>query len=121
AIGFDQDLSYFRAAELRRRQFAVAQHLAHLGAAQEDVVFLAVGAALRASHAAAGFAPEREVEEQRRDADAARLEFIEDVVSIKAAVVVANASVVAANDEVRAAVVFADQRVKDSFAGTAIA
>ena len=66
-------------------------------------------------------AEERVIEEQRRDAQLARRELAEDVVRVVRAVVVADTGVVAADDEVRAAVVLAHQRVEDRFARPGVA
>src|SRR5512132_3665974 len=108
----DQDLSHLGAAELLRRLFAVAEHLAHLRAAQEDVFLLSVGAGLARRHALALVAPERVLEEQGLDAELVDVDVVKDPLGIVGAVVVADAGVVAADDEVGAAVIAPRNRVQ---------
>ena len=93
-----------------------AQHVAHLRAGERDAVLLAVGARLRRRHALAPVAPEGVLEVQRRDAQLAGRELVEDLLRVVRAVVVADAGVVATDDEVRAAVVLAADRVQDRLA-----
>ena len=64
-------------------------------------------------HAAAFRAKESVVEEQRRDAERGGIELVENIVSVERAVVISDARVVAADDEVRAAVIFAHDRMED--------
>src|SRR5919201_382365 len=109
-VGVDQDLSHLGAAEFLGRQFAVAEHLPHLRAAQEDVVVGAVRAGLARRHALALVAPEGVLEEERLDAELVDVEFVEDLLRVVGAVVVAHARVVAPDDEVGAAVVAAGDR-----------
>ncbi len=61
------------------------------------------------------------LEEHRLDVELVRLEVVEDQLCVVRAVVVANARVVAADDEVRAAVVLAADRVPDRLARTGVA
>src|SRR5215210_81361 len=112
-VGVDQDLSHLGAAEFLGRQLAVAEHLPHLGAAQEDVLLLSVRAGLARRHALAPVAPERVLEEQRLDAELVDVDFVEDLLRVIGPVVVADAGVVPADDEVGAAVVAACDRVQD--------
>ena len=78
-------------------------------------------ARLRARHRAARLAPERVLEEHRLDVELVRLELVEDQLRVVRAVVVADARVVAADDEVRAAVVLAADRVPDRLARARVA
>src|SRR5438874_7365789 len=61
------------------------------------------------------------LEEHRLDVELVRLELVEDQLGIVGAVVVADAGVVAADDEVRAAVVLAADRVPDRLAWPRVA
>ena len=72
-------------------------------------------------HRAARLAPERVLEEHRLDVELVRLELVEDQLRVVGAVVVADAGVVAADDEVRAAVVLAADRVPDRLARAGVA
>ena len=85
------------------------------------MVVAAVRARLRRRHRAAGVAPERVLEEHRLDAELVRLELVEDELRVVGAVVVADARVVAADDEVRAAEVLAADRVPDRLARACVA
>src|SRR5688572_11571112 len=120
AVCVDQDLCDLGTAELLRRLLAVAEHLAHLGAAQEDVVVLAMGAGLARGHPFALVAPEGVLEEERLDAQLVDVEVLEDLLGLVGPVVVADAGVVAADDEVGAAVVPAGDRVEDRLAGAGV-
>src|SRR5262249_56050908 len=62
---------------------------------------------LRGRHRPAPLTPERVLEEHRLDVELVRLELVEDQLRVVGAVVVADAGMVAADDEVRAAVVLA--------------
>ena len=64
--------------ELLRRQLALREELAHLGAREEDVVVAPVRAGLRRRHLAADLAPERVLEEHRLDVELVQLEVVED-------------------------------------------
>ena len=61
------------------------------------------------------------LEEQRRDAEIARRELVEDLLRVVGAVVAPHARVIAADDEVRAAVVLARDRVEDRLARPGVA
>jgi len=61
------------------------------------------------------------LEEHRLDVELVRLELVEDQLRVVGAVVVADAGVVAADDEVRAAVVLAADRVPDRLARPGVA
>ena len=119
--GVDEHRRHFRSAEFGRRRLARAQHVAHLRAAQHDVRLGPVRAGLGRCHGAARATEEGVIEEQWLDAQLARRERAEDVVRVVGAVVVADAGMVAADDEVRAAVVLADQGVEDRLARTGVA
>src|SRR3954447_7436169 len=78
AVCLDQHLCYLRPGELDRRQLSCGQHLAHLRAAEEDVILRLVRARLRARHGAALAAPERVLEEHRLDIQLVGFEVLED-------------------------------------------
>src|SRR5262245_8048614 len=78
-------------------------------------------AGLRRRHRAAGVAPERVLEEHRLDVELVGLELVEDPLRVVGAVVVPDARVVAADDEVRAAEVLAADRVPDRLARAGVA
>src|SRR3954466_15476170 len=63
AVCLDQHLGNLGPRELDRRQFARGEHLAHLRAAEEDVILRLVRARLRAGHRSARSAPVRVLEE----------------------------------------------------------
>src|SRR5581483_5001287 len=121
AICLDQHLRHLGTGELRRRQLAVRQHLAHLRAREEDVVVAAVRARLRRRHLPAYLAPEGVLEEHRLDVELVRLELVEDQLRVVRAVVAADARMVAADDEVRATVVLAADRMPDRLARAGVA
>ena len=73
---------------------------------------LRVRAGLVGGHALALVAPERVLEEQRLDPQLGDVDVVEDPLGVVGAVVVADARVVASDDEVGAAVVAADDRVQ---------
>ena len=81
----------------------------------------AVRARLRARHRAADVAPEGVLEEHRLDVELVRRELVEDELRVVRAVVVADSGVVPADDEVRAAVVLAADRVPDRLARPGVA
>src|SRR6266511_183328 len=70
----------------------------------------------RGGHRPARAAPERMLEEHWLDIELVRLELVEDQLRVVGAVVVADTCVVASDDEVRAAVVLAADRVPDRLA-----
>src|SRR5437763_13907833 len=76
---------------------------------------------LRRRHLRAGLAPESVLEEHRLDVELVRLELVEDQLRVVGAVVVADTGVVAADDEVRTAVVLAADRVPDRLARPRVA
>src|SRR5689334_6741525 len=80
-----------------------------------------VRACLMRGHCIAGSAVEGVVEEDRSDSQFSSIKIGEDELSIVGAVIVTNASVIATNDEVRAAVVFAHDGVEDGFTRASIA
>ncbi len=67
------------------------------------------------------FAIKRVFEHQRRDADFFWLELVKDFLRVVRAIVIADAGVIAPDDDVRASVILAADRVKDRFARTRIA
>ena len=120
-VRVDQHLRDLGPRELDRRHLALAEHLAHLRPRQEHAVVRPVRARLRARHRPADVAPERVLEEHRLDVELVRRELVEDELRVVRAVVVADAGVVAADDEVRAAVVLAADRVPDRLARARVA
>src|SRR5215210_1799379 len=122
-----EHFDHFGAGELGRWVFALREHLAHLRAADKHVVFLIVGAGLGGSHALALQAEEGVFEEQGGEPDLLLVELVEDVLGFVVSVegialrVLAWSGVVAAHDEVRAAVVLAAERVEDRLAGSTVA
>src|SRR5262245_41800 len=121
AVGLDQDLGDLGTRELLRWELARRKQLAHLGAREEDVIVASVRAGLRRRHLAADLAPERVLEEHRLDVELVRLELVEDELGVVGAVVAADSRVVSADDEVRAAVVLAADRMPDRLAGARVA
>src|SRR5215210_7909708 len=117
----------FGAGELGWRVLAFGEHLAHLRAADKHVVFLIVGAGLGGPHPLALEAEEGVFEEEGGQSDLPFLELVEDVLGVVVAVervaarVLAWPGVVAAHDEVGAAVVLAADRVEDRLAGSPVA
>src|SRR5258708_903343 len=71
-------------------------------------------------HSCTGPAIESVVEKQWGDTQLFRFEFIEDVMRVISPIVITHSGVIAAHDEMRAAVVLANQRMKDRFARTGI-
>src|SRR3712207_3654275 len=126
-LALHEDFYDLGAGELRGWVLALGEHLAHLGAGDEDVVLLGVGAGLGGSHALAGEAEEGVLEEEGGKTDLAFLELVEDGLSVVVAVegfaagVLSGARVVAADDEVGAAVVLAADGVEDRLARAAVA
>src|ERR687897_959403 len=80
-----------------------------------------MGAGLGGDHAVALAAEESVLEEERRDAELVRIELVEDVLGVEGAVEGADARVVAAHDEVGAAVVLAAEGVEDRLPRTRVA
>ena len=103
-----------------RRLLAVAEHLPDLRPGEEQARLGVVRAGLVGGHPLALVAPEGVLEHQRLDPELVDVEVVEDLLGIVCAVVVADAGVVAPDDEVGAAVVAADDRVQDRLAGTGV-
>src|SRR6185312_12153269 len=117
----DQDVGDLGAAELGRRALALRQHLPHLRAGKRNTVLGLVRTGLRRAHTLALVAPERVLEHQRLDAELAGLELLEDLLRVVRAVVRADARVITSDDEVRAPVVLAGDRVPDRLARARVA
>src|SRR6476659_3130887 len=120
-VRVDEDLRDLGPGELDGRHVTVAEHLTNLRPREEHAILRPVRARLRARHRAAYVAPERVLEEHRLDVELMRFELVEDELRVVRAVVVADSRVVAADDEVRAAVVLTADRVPDGLARTCIA
>src|SRR5581483_10515194 len=103
------------------RQLTRREQLTHLRPRQRHAVLVPVRARLRRRHLAADLAPERVLEEHRLDVELVRLELVEDELRVVGAVVAPDARVVAADDEVRAAIVLAADRVPDRLARPGVA
>src|SRR5262249_47992881 len=99
----DEDVGHLGAAELLGRPLAGAEEVAHLGPGQKDVVRLVVRAGLAGGHPAAAPAEEAVLEAERGDADLLGRVAVEDLLRVVGAVVVADAGVIASDDEVGAA------------------
>src|SRR6266699_5804252 len=106
-----QELRYFRTAELGRRQRAAPQHFPDFAAGQDDVTRRFVRAGLGRRHAAAAPAKERVLEAHGLNPQLGRGEAVEDVLRVVRPVVVAHTRVIAAHDDMGAAVVLVHQRV----------
>src|SRR5208282_1795059 len=111
-IRFPQNCGHLRPRELPRKFHAVAQHLPHLRAAQDQAVFRSMPAGLLRSHFPAFAAVKRMVEAHRRDAQLARLEFKKLPLRVVRAVVVPHPGVVPPHDKVRAPVILPRDGVK---------
>src|SRR5215216_42616 len=108
-----EDLNHLGATELRWWIFSLGEHLPNPGPGEEDVRIFAVRAGVGRGHHLAVEAEEGVLEEERCHAQLLFLELLEDVLGIIGAVVAAYPSVIAAHDEVRAAVVLATDGVED--------
>ena len=116
-----EDLEHFGAAEMIGNVLALGEHLPKLGAGQHEPVFLAVGAGPHGGHAVALVAVERPVDLERLGFERALRDLVEDLLCVEGAVVVAHAGMVAADDQVAAAEVLAEERVQQRFARSGIA
>src|SRR5690606_24092215 len=112
----DEHLADLRTRELAREHLAPGEHLADLRAGEENPVVLAVRTGLGGNDCLALPAVEGVLEHERRDVDQLRVELLEDELRVVRAVVVADAGMVAPDDEVRAAVVLAGNGVEDRLA-----
>src|ERR671919_2721394 len=117
----------FGPGELGGWVLAPGEHLADFRTADKHVVLFTVGAGLGRPHPLALQAEEGVFEEKWGKSDLAFLELIEDVLGVVVAVewsaarVLARTSVVAAYDEVRAAVVLAADGVEDRLTRSTVA
>src|SRR5918992_584202 len=84
-------------------------------------MFLAVRARSARSHAVAAVAPERDVHLERTRLERSRRDLVEDLVRVEGPVVAADAGVVAPDNEMRAAVILAEERVQQRLARPGIA
>ena len=111
-----QDFGDFWAREFLRQVSAGSQDLADLRARQLEPFSRPVRAALRRGQRAARAAVERRIKPERRHAEIARLEPIEDALRRQRLVVLADAGMVAPDDDLVDAVVLAGDGVEDRFA-----
>ena len=93
--GVGQDLGHLGPGELLRGQLALAQHLSHLGAAEEDLRLLVVRTRLGRGHTLAHRAVEGVLEEERRDGEPLSVEFPEDILGIIGTVEIPHPGVIA--------------------------
>src|SRR5262249_25572817 len=84
-------------------------------------MFRTVRTSLCSRHSITLAAVERDVELQRFGLDRALPELVKDAVRIEGAIVIANASVIAPDNEMRATKVLADECMKQRLAGARIA
>ncbi len=116
-----QHLQHLGPAEFRRDVGALEQRLAQLGAREQQPVGVAVRTGPLGGHAAAAVAPECPVDFHRHDLQRASRDLVEDVLRVEGAVVVADAGMIASDDEVAAAVVLPEHRVQERLARPGVA
>src|SRR5574340_335895 len=116
-----QYLGDFGATEFNRQILPFGQHRAHLGAGQQDAVLLGVRAGALRGHAAALVAPEGPVDVHVLGFERALGDVVEDLLCVERAVVVTDTRVVAADDQMRTAIVLAEQGVQQGFARAGVA
>ena len=119
AVVLAKHLGHFRPGEFARQGAALAQDLADTRARQLDSRRCVVRAGTGRCQRLARTAEERRLELERRDAEFLGREPVEDLLRVVRAIVVADAGMVASDDQMRDAVVLADQRMEDRFAGPA--
>src|SRR5204863_8100814 len=110
-----EDLEHFRARELRRHRLAFGEPGAQLRARDLQLVLFAVRAGAARGHAHAEVAPEGDVHLQRPRLERAGRQLVEYPVRVEWPIVFADAGVIAPDDQVRAAVVLAKERVQQRF------
>src|SRR3954449_757402 len=111
----------FRPAELVRNLFPPGKHLAQARARDLQPLLRSVRACSRGRHAIAFIAEKGDVDLERLDGEAAGRKRVEDVLGVKRAVIAADAGVIAADDQIRAAKVLPDERMQQRLARAAIA
>jgi hypothetical protein len=116
-----KDLGDLGARELLGQAAAGPERLPNFGARQVQPRRCVVRAALRRRQRAARTAVERRIQLERRDANLLGRELIEDPLRGQRLVVLADAGVIAADDERGDAVVLADHGVEDRFARAGVA
>ena len=116
----EEDLGDFRAGKLDGGSLPVLEHLPDFGSAKDEMVGAIVGARPARRHSLTGVTVEGVFERDRLDADVLRSETFKDPLGVVGAVVVADAGVVAADDQMGATVVLATQRVKDGLSGAGV-
>src|SRR5579884_3186213 len=84
------------------------------------MVLFTVAARLARRHSRAAFTIERVLEFERCDPNLARLECVEQPLSVVGSIIRTDARVIAAHDEMRAAEVLANECVEDGFSGTGV-
>jgi len=97
------------------------EHLTHLCPREEDVILTPVRTGLACRHLAALLAVEGMLELQGDDADLIYREFVEDLLCLVCSVVLANAGVVTANDDMCTAIVLPADGVKDRLVRASVA
>src|ERR671926_386235 len=116
-----QNLDHFPPRVLRRRRLAALQQGPYRRAREDHMMLPIMRARLRRGHAGTPAAIEGVLEAERGDAQRGPVECLENVLSIVGAVVVAHPRMVAPDDEVRAAIVLARQRMMHGFPWAGIA
>ena len=128
-----EDLDHLGLRELRRHGLALAHQLAEHGAREQqpraalvlavlvDDGLALVRAGLHRGHRAALVAVERPVHVEGPEHEGVGRDLAEDLLRVERAVVVADAGVVTADDQVRAAVVLAEHGVQQGLARPGVA
>src|SRR5512143_2847209 len=107
---------HFGAAEVIGHILAFREHLPVLGAGQHEPVFLLVRAGLHRGHAVTLEAVEGMVDLERLGLERALRDLVEDLLGIERSVVVADAGMVAANDQMATAEILPEECMQESFA-----
>ena len=103
-----EDLDHVRTGEFRRKLGAFRQGLSYHSTGKKKSVFLTVGAGPHGGHAAALVAMKGPVDIQVLALEPALGDLVEDLLSIKRPIVIANARMVTPDDHVAASVVLAE-------------
>src|SRR5215472_2353764 len=116
-----EDRHHFRPAEFRRDFGIARQHFALLRARDGDVIFRIVRAGFSRRHAIAFAAIKRDIDLERLGAERAGPELVEDGLGIVGAIIIADAGMIAPDDQMRAAEILANKRVQERLARASIA
>ena len=118
---FLEDRHHLRPAELGRYVRIGREHLTLLRAGDRNMILRIVGTGLRRRHSVTLPAVKSDVDLQRFSVKRAVPQLVEDVMRIEGTVVIADAGVVAPDDQVRAAKILANEGMKQRLARTRIA